>query len=70
MNGDAAKTTVSTGSTQKVHPIPLERFLKDLLGTKQEVYSALLRTTRKTEKHTRAEWREILESLGSKKVTY
>lgn len=68
MSGSASETIKASGSSQKALPIALTRFLKELEGTKYEVYSTLLRMTRNTEKHTRAEWQKIVESLGTAKV--
>ena len=70
MSGSAENTPNPSRVAQKALPIALERFLKEIEGTKDEIYSVLLRTTRKGEKHTRAEWWEILSTLGPRKVTY
>lgn len=70
MSGSAENIPNPSRGAQKVLPIALERFLTEIAGTKDEVYSVLLRTLHKGEKHTKAEWREILANLGPKKVTY
>lgn len=70
MSGSAEKPTPSSGSTQKALPIALDRFLKELEGTRDEVFSVVLKTRHAREKKTRAEWREVLGTLGTKKVSY
>lgn len=70
MSGSAENNDKPSGAAQKALPIALDRFLKEIVGTKDEVYITLLRMTRKSEKHTRGEWREILAAMGPKKVTH
>lgn len=48
--------------------LPLSRFIDEVRGTRDEVFYGCLRAFHRTEKHTKEEWKALLETFRNRTV--